>query len=371
MVNSFAESIDRAPFLFDHSTIREDIERVVSSDLPWSQLEGKTILISGAAGMLAAAMVDALMSARTGSRNIDLTVVALVRSAERAKLRFRHWLQNDGFSLVEHDVTQPLHPENRPQIIVHAASLASPKFYGTDPVGTMLPNVLGTLNLLNLARDARAERFLFFSSAEVYGQFGGEPPLAINEQTYGSLDPNDNRACYAESKRMGEALCSAYLLQYGVPVTMLRPFHTYGPGMKLDDGRVFADFVRDAVTRSEITVKGDGTEGRSFCYLSDATEAYLRVLLIGQPGHAYNVGNPSCFVSIRDLAALIAGLNPERRVDVSTSKRDQANSKKAGGMRPDISRISALGWSPKIGLADGFRRTIQYYSAVGGAGSFR
>jgi nucleoside-diphosphate-sugar epimerase len=228
----------------------------------------------------------------------------------------------------------------------------------------MLPNVIGTLNLLDLARDARAERMLFFSSAEVYGYFS-HPPAAVAENTFGSLDPNDNRSCYAEAKRMGEALCSAYALQHGVPATIVRPFHTYGPGMKLDDGRVFADFVRDIVVGRQIVVKGDGTDHRSFCYLSDATEAFLQVLLRGLPGEAYNIGNPSASISIGDLASLISRLfsKPAPKMGMSTPGVGD-NVLKLAATCPDIGKINALGCLPRIGPADGFRRTIEYFLAV-------
>jgi nucleoside-diphosphate-sugar epimerase len=258
------------------------------------------------------------------------------RSAEQAKSRFHHWLQDDGFSLLVQDVTQSLPHDLKPQLIIHAASPASPKFYRPDPVGTMLPNVVGTLNLLNLARQARTERFLFFSSAEVYGLFR-DPPAAIDETSYGSLDPNDNRSCYAESKRMGEALCSAYALQYGVAATIVRPFHTYGPGMKLNDGRVFADFIRDVVTGQEITLKGDGKDRRSFCYLSDATEAFLHILLHGRPGQAYNVGNPSGLNFDRR-----SGPTPGRLFSKRPPQMGQASSsaggKRTGNVRSHVSR---------------------------------
>jgi UDP-glucuronate decarboxylase len=365
MADGIAESVDSAPFLFDHPTIRDDIERVHSSSIPWGLLDGKTVLVLGATGMLPAAMVDALMAARAGPGKIDVRIVALVRSSERARLRFNHWLRDDGFSLLIQDVTQPVRSGLKPQFIVHAASPASPKFYRPDPVGTMLPNVVGTLNLLNLAREARAERVLFFSSAEVYGRFNN-PPQAIDEETFGSLDPNETRSCYAESKRMGEALCSAYALQYGVPATIVRPFHTYGPGMKLNDGRVFADFIRDVVTGREIVVKGDGKDQRSFCYLSDATEAFLQVLLRGQPGQAYNIGNPSGSISTGDLASLLSGLfgkPPPQTSKTNLNVGDKAP-EMAAATRPDISKIAGLGWSPTTGPADGFRRTIEYFLAI-------
>jgi nucleoside-diphosphate-sugar epimerase len=365
MTDGIAERVDSAPFLFDHPTVRDDIERVHSSRIPWDLLDGKTVLISGATGMLPAAMVDALMAARAGPRKIDVRIIALVRSRERARLRFNHWLRHDGFSLLIQDVTQPVQSGLRPQFIVHAASPASPKFYRPDPVGTMLPNVVGTLNLLTLAREAQAERLLFFSSAEVYGQFNSRPE-EIDEKTFGSLDPNDNRSCYAESKRMGEALCAAYSLQYGVPATIVRPFHTYGPGMKLNDGRVFADFIRDVVTGRDIVVTGDGKDQRSFCYISDATEAFLQVLLRGQPGQAYNVGNPSGSISVGDLASLISGLftrRPSQAGETNLNVDDKAPAMVAA-TRPDISRIAALDWSPTTEPVDGFRRTIEYFLAI-------
>jgi len=363
-----AEKVDQARFAFDHATVRGDIERVHASSVPWERLRGKTVLVSGAAGMLPAALVDALMAARAGPMQLGVRMVAMVRSAERARLRFHHWLRDDGFSLLEQDVTQPLPRDLKPDLIVHAASPASPKFYRPDPVGTMLPNVVGTLNLLNLAREVRAERFLFFSSAEVYGLFR-EPPAAIDESCFGSLDPNDNRACYAESKRLGEALCSAYALQHGVEASIVRPFHTYGPGMRLDDGRVFADFVRDIATGRPITLKGDGTDQRAFCYLSDATEAFLHILLRGRSGQAYNIGNPAGLVSIGDLARLLAGLYsapPPQFGQASASVATNAPALFAATC-PDIARAEAAGWSPSIGLADGFRRTIDYYRTVAAA----
>ena len=366
MADEIVDNIVSAPFAFDHPTVRGDIDRVLASDLRWDLLDGKTVLVSGAAGMLPAAMVDALMAARVGPKNIDVRIVALVRSAERAKLRFNHWLQDDGFSLLEQDVTRPVPAELKPQIIIHAASPASPKFYRADPVGTMLPNVVGTLNLLDLARVARTERILFFSSAEVYGQFS-DPPPSIDETTYGSLDPNDNRTCYAEAKRMGEALCSAYALQYGVGAIIVRPFHTYGPGMKLDDGRVFADFVRDVVTGRQIVVNGGGKDQRSFCYLSDATEAFLQVLLRGVPGQAYNIGNPSGTISIADLASLLSTLFSKPNPRMSLTNRGVGDkTPKSAATCPNIAKINALGCSPRIGLADGFRRTIEYFLTVAG-----
>ena len=159
--------------------------------------------------------------------------------------------------LLVQDVCEPVALDEPIHFIVHAASQASPKYYGTDPVGTLSANVLGTYHLLNLAATHRVEAFLFFSSGEVYGQVAPER-IPIRETDYGYLDPTDVRSCYGESKRMGETMCVAWAHQFGVPAKIVRPFHTYGPGMRLDDGRVFADFVADIVHDRDIVLKSDG-----------------------------------------------------------------------------------------------------------------
>ena len=145
--------------------------------------------------------------------------------------------------------------------------------------------------------------------------------MPTRETEYGYLDPATVRACYGESKRMGETLCVAYHAQYGVPAKIVRPFHTYGPGMDLSDGRVFADFVADLVARRDLVMKSDGRAQRAFCYLADATVGFFTVLLRGEAGAAYNVGNPDAEVSILELARTLANLFPERGVRVVEAGR--------------------------------------------------
>ena len=261
--------------------IEEDLLRIIKgSDLPWSDFENKTVLITGANGFLPAYMVETLLFLNERKNTNKTRVIGLVRNRERASSRFIHYQNRSDFELVIQDVCDPLPFRKRDKInyIVHAASQASPKYYGKDPVGTILPNIIGTHNLLNLAKDKKVKGFLFFSSSEVYGQVDSSK-MPIKEDTCGFIDPMDARSCYAESKRMGETMCVSWFHQYDVPSKIIRPFHTYGPGMRLDDGRVYADFINDIVNNRDIVMKSDGSAIRAFCYVADAVTGFFTVLL--------------------------------------------------------------------------------------------
>lgn len=338
--------------------------RVIASSLPWGELEGRTVLVTGANGFLPAAMVEVLLTLAARKEGPRLSVIALARSRANAERRFGAYLDDPSLTIHVGDVTQPYDPAGPIDIIVHAASQASPRYYGADPVGTAAANVLGASLLLELARRKNTQRFLYFSSSEVYGTFG-QQQAAIGETSFGSLDPATPRACYAESKRMGETLCVAYHEQYGVPALMARPFHTYGPGMRLDDGRVFADFVRDIVMRQNISLSSDGSAERAFCYLADAVEAFFTVLFKGDAGKAYNIGNSRAVISIRRLAETLTGLYPDRRLSARFQPPQHSYIPSSiGRSAPDTTRLEALGWRPRTTIEEGFTRTIDVYEDV-------
>ncbi len=295
---------------------------------------------------------------------LNVKVICVARSIRSVDARLSAHLGSVDFSLVQHDVSKPL-PNDFPRadFIIHSASHASPKYYGVDPVCTLLANTAGTMFLLEHAIRSQAEKFLFFSNGEVYG-VPVDVNLPVGEQDYGYLDPMNVRSCYAESKRIGETMCVAWAQQYGLHTSVVRPFHTYGPGMALDDGRVFADFVADVVAKRGIVLKSDGLAMRPFCYLADATIGFLTVLLRGGKGEAYNVANPAAEVSIRELANIIAGLFPDRvtgtHFEISLNSDAYLKSPISRSC-PSIAKSNGLGWSPTTGLKDGFRRTIQSF----------
>lgn len=346
-----------------NSVIREDLERIASSALPWERLRDKTVLITGGGGFLASYLVKTLIVANR-IMALNLRVVCVVRNLCSAEQRLAGFLGASDISVLVHDISRPLLSDApRADFIIHAASQASPKYYGVDPVGTLLANSVGTAYLLDHAVHSGSEAFLFFSSGEVYGD-PVDPARLVAEKDYGYLDPMNVRSCYAESKRIGETMCVAWAKQRGLNTKVVRPFHTYGPGMALDDGRVFADFVADVVAGRNIVLKSDGMAKRAFCYVGDATAGFLTVLLSGGKAEAYNVGNSDAEISVLDLATLVAGLFPDRGIGTRVEPPIPSNAYLKSPIQrscPDISKIRGLGWCPVVGVEEGFRRTLRSF----------
>lgn len=314
-------------------------------------------LVTGAAGFLGGALTRALLA--RGER-----VTALVRSEARARQRLADLVQRHGGQLAffEWDLNRIAVPELPVGItqVIHAASQASPRFYGPDPVGTALPNAVGTAALLEAATKAKVQKFLFVSSSEVYGAVSSDQ--ALKETDIGPLDPATQRACYAESKRMGETLCVAWQAQHGLPTFIVRPFHTYGPGLTREDGRVFADFAYAVASGRPIVMTSDGRARRAFCYVDDAVAGLLTVLERGKPATPYNLANPNAELSVKELAELLVSLYPGARLEQRPPPGGYLPSP-FNRLIPDISRLQGLGWQPTIGAAEGFRRFIDHLRA--------
>ncbi|MBL7733074.1 MAG: NAD-dependent epimerase/dehydratase family protein [Chitinophagaceae bacterium] len=344
--------------------IDADINNVLGAELPWEYFYGKTVVITGANGFLPAYMLRTLYALNAQQPSAKIKIVAIVRNRDRFLKQFNDIPGIGEVELVIQDISDPLRYEGPADIIIHAASQASPKFYGTDPVGTLAANTIGTYNLLKFAVSKKVSRFLYFSSSEVYGSVSNQE--AIAEQHYGTVDPLHVRSCYAESKRMGETMCISFSAQYSLPVVIVRPFHTYGPGLDLADGRVFSDFVSNVVHGKDIAINSDGSAVRSFCYLSDAAQAFFTVLLKGEPGNAYNVGNPVQSVSIRQLAKEVVSIYPEKgiRANFAAPPATGYISSAFNKLIPDISKLEALGWQPATTIREGFKRTIDSFISV-------
>ncbi|MDA8905248.1 NAD-dependent epimerase/dehydratase family protein [Candidatus Thioglobus sp.] len=343
--------------------ILEDLNFISKSLVGWGYLRNQSILVTGCSGLLGSYLVKALIYANK-AHNLNLKVIGVYRNIDSVNLRLSEYLDEPNFELILHDIIKPL-PDDFPRvdIIIHAASQASPKFYGVDPVGTILANSTGTENLLNHAVKSKSKKFLFFSSGEVYGS-PIYPDELIKENDYGYLDPMNVRSCYAESKRMGETMCVAWGKQYGLHINIVRPFHTYGPGIALNDGRVFADFVANIIKEQDVVLKSDGLAKRPFCYISDATIGFLTVLISGKDAEAYNIGNPATEISIRDLALEIVDLRPELNLKVKFDIKEETDKyikSPVSRACPSIDKVSHVGWAPSIGTKEGFNRTIKSF----------
>lgn len=348
-----------------HKIIFEDIESIIAAELPWQNFSGKTVLISGAAGFLPSYMVHTLMHLNKVKKSFEpIKIIAVVRNKEIAEKRFAEYLNDKNFKLVVADMNEAFTLSDKLHYIIHAASQASPKYYNIDPVGTLKTNVFGTGELLKLAQKNPIEVFLYFSSGEVYGQTEIVAD-GLDELAYGYLDPMQVRSCYAESKRMGENLCVSWHHQYNIPTKIVRPFHTYGPGLSLNDGRVFADFVADIVSNRDIVMYSDGSATRAFCYLVDATIAFFTVLLNGEIGQAYNVANNRAIVSMLELAHTLIDLYPEKNLKVIIKERKADATYLQSPVKmtyPNTSKLEKLNWKPRYSIPEGFKRTIMSFT---------
>lgn len=342
--------------------IREDLEDIYSRDVPWESLRGNTVLLTGAYGMLAS-YVMYVMIYLNEVHHMDIRIVAIVRSKEKFLRRYGEYAQADYISLRTDGLDDELHLDDDIDFIIHAASLASPQYYSSCPVDVLKPNVIGTYHLLELAREKKIKGFLLFSTGDIYGVINGKE--VINEHDMGALDPLDIHSCYSESKRMAEAMCYSYFFQYSVPIKIARIWHTYAPTMDIEnDPRVFSSFVKNIIDGDDIVMKSDGSGKRSFCYIADAVAGYFLILLSGVTGEAYNVCNSSEYVSMKELAWILAGMRKDMQLSVITKERDSADSytenTAIGDVPPSDQKLKSLGWTPQYSIQRGFERTVRY-----------
>ena len=336
--------------------ITEDLRRMCQADLPWQQLGGKTVLVTGATGMLAS-YVTWLLLCLHEEVGIDVSVVALCRNPQKAEHYFGSYVGKPYFRMLIQDVCDPIVYDGAVDYIFHLAGNASPHFINTDPVGIMKCNLVGTMNVLELARKRQTAKVVFASTREVYG--ANEHTDRLDECSYGVLDPLDARSCYPESKRAAETLLKSYYLQYGVEFNTIRIAHAYGPTMKLEnDGRVMADLMGDVVAGRDIVLKSRGEAIRAFLYITDAVLGMFTVLFKGKAGEAYNLANETEPISIRDLAQLLASSRNDKTIQVVINEVDQKGYCAYRRTALDTTALEHLGWKPQVHLREGIFRVL-------------
>ncbi|MDP3705966.1 MAG: NAD-dependent epimerase/dehydratase family protein [Legionellaceae bacterium] len=345
-----------------NSVIEEDLKYITGANLPWEIFDNKTVVVSGANGFLPSYMVEVLLFLNK-TKGYNIKVIGLVRDLERAQKRFAHYLEDKSLDLKLQDICDPISLNIKVEYIIHAASAATPKYFTSNPVETILPNVKGTVNLLDLAVKNKVEGFLFFSTTGVYG-FVEPDRYPLKEDCFGQLNPMSLASVYVESKRMGENMCVAWMEQYKVPIKVIRPAITYGPGVQLNDGRSFADFISNILHNQDIELFSDGKAIRNFCYIADAILGFFFVMLRGEIGEAYNIAT-NHEISIVDLANfLVEKVFPERKLNVVMNHDNkEKNFLRMNFLRTtvDISKAKGLGWELNFPLEDGFKRTIRSF----------
>jgi UDP-glucuronate decarboxylase len=299
------------------------------------------ILVTGGAGFIGSHLIDRLM-------NDGHEVICLDNFYTGKKHNLRPWLDNPNFELIRHDVTEPIRLEV--DQVYHLACPASPVHYQYNPIKTVKTNVIGTLNMLGLAKRVKA-RFLLASTSEVYG----DPEVHPQTEDYrGSVNPIGIRSCYDEGKRMAETLAFDYYRENKVDIRVARIFNTYGPRMLENDGRVVSNFVAQALRGIPLTVYGEGQQTRSFCYVSDLVNGLMR-LMNGEHTGPINLGNPDEY-TILELAQAVQNLiNPDAEIKFEPLPADDPRRR-----RPDITKAQTLlNWEPTIPLEDGLKLMIE------------
>lgn len=335
-----------------HPLFLEEMEAIAGLDLPFAQLRGRTIAITGAGGLIGRYLLHALDFASKKHR-LNLHLIALSRNPRQTKQLFEGV---ERLSCIEYDACLPLKAEFRADYIVHAASNAHPTAFSLYPVETMQANILGTMHLLELARETGG-RFILCSTGEIYG----ENPEAdgFDEQSFGKIDPMAARSCYPESKRAAETLCASYARQYDVDALAARLTYTYGATITEKNSRADAQFLRRALSGEDIVMKSAGSQVRSYCYAPDAVAALITLMMKGERGRAYNIADPGCAVSIRTYAQTLADLAGVKLVFDLPPEHEQAGYSRVSKAVLKSDKLQALGWKAGYDLREGLRRTLE------------
>jgi dTDP-glucose 4,6-dehydratase len=308
-------------------------------------MTGKRVLITGGAGFLGSHLCDRFIKEGYHVIAMDNLITGNLENIE-------HLFKLQNFEFYHHDVSKFVHVPGELDYILHFASPASPIDYLKIPIQTLKVGSLGTHNLLGLAK-AKSARMLIASTSEVYG----DPQVHPQQEDYwGNVNPVGPRGCYDEAKRFQEAITMAYHMHHGLETRIVRIFNTYGPRMRLDDGRVLPAFLSQALRGEPLSIFGDGSQTRSFCYVDDLVEGIYR-LLLSDYHLPVNVGNPS-EITIREFAEEICKLTGvELKVEYQPLPKDDPQKR-----QPDITKAKEiLGWEPQVNRAEGLKRTLEYF----------
>jgi UDP-glucuronate decarboxylase len=356
-------SVTPLPAARDGSRIvSEDISAIARGlEAEAHKLEGKTILLSGGSGFLGKYLVGVLCRLNDTVLKVPCRIISVDNFITGvAHAHFNYKGRADVLE-VWGDINFPIPVREDVHYIIHAAGLASPVYYKKYPLETIDSAITGLRNLLELARKQKnLEGFLFFSSSEIYGD---PDPAAVptKESYHGYVSSVGPRACYDESKRLGETIATIYHQQFGIPTTIVRPFNVFGPGMGHADRRVLPMFAHKAINKQPIPVHGDGHQTRTFCYITDAITGFLKVLLIGARGEPYNIGSSDNEISMKDLAALFISLEGSGGQYTLIPYPPSYPAGEPQRRCPDIAKaIADLDYHPRVTLEQGLGRFINW-----------
>lgn len=347
--------------LYSSKTYMADIEKAVESVVDMSSLNGSSVLITGASGLIGSFLVDMLVTYNKKTA-AGIKVYATGRSISRLEERFSG-ISDDSLVFVQHDVNSIPDFDFDVDYIIHAASNAYPAAFNDYPVDTVMSNVSGTFNLLEYGRKKSAKRFMFVSSGEVYGQ--GDTELdSFREDYSGYVDILQPRSCYPAGKRTAETLCVSYTKQYGLETVIVRPCHTYGPNATSADNRANVQFVNNVLDGKDIVLNSAGNQMRSYNYVADCASAILSVLICGKTAEAYNIANSAVRTTIAGFAGELARQTGHELIFAKPDEVALAQRTPVAKQVLDSTKLESLGWKGSYDLSAGIKNTLDVLTEI-------
>lgn len=343
--------------LYDSKLWIDDIDKVITVVPELDDLAGKSVMITGATGLVCSSIVDILFR-YNDTHDKKISILAAGRSNKKIYSRFHEMVDRDDFVFVAYDASKTNNYfDVHADYIIHGASNASPNMIVKEPVETMLSNFLGMKYLLDYAKEQGTKRLLYISSSEVYGKKEGSEPYC--EGQYGYIDLLNSRNSYSVGKRAAETLCASYLDEYGVESVIVRPGHIYGPTASPHDNRVASAWAYSVARGEDIVMKSDGSQIRSYCYCLDCASAILKVLLCGDNCHAYNISNPDSIISIKEMAEILAAsAGVQLRMELPTEE-ERKGFNPISNSSLESTNLLNLGWTGCFDATTGFEHTVR------------
>lgn len=344
----------------DNKIFKEDMEYIIHANfINWEKLNNKTIFITGATGLIGYYLTSSLVY-KNIKENSNIKILALVRNIKKARLQFNEQLKVDNkLNFICGELNNIPNISEKIDYVIHGASPTSSKIFAENPVEVIKTIYNGTINILELAKNKEIKNMVFLSTMEVYGVNKTHDKVDEEHESY--LNTMNVRNSYPESKRLCENLCASYYSEYNVPVNVLRLTQTFGPGIKENDNRVFAQFIRASIEKKNIVLLTEGKTYRNYLYLADAATAILAVVLSEKYGEAYNVANEESYCSIKEMAELVANDISNKKIRVIFNFANKNNTKifmPQMCMNLDIKKLKKLGWNSNYNLRDMYERTI-------------
>lgn len=358
------KGIRRYMKIYENEMYQDDVAYVAGLDIPWEKLREKSIMISGATGLVGSFLIDVIMH-KNKYEKLNCGIYALGRDEQKMRARFGYCYDDELFHFFQYDVNNALLncEFDKIDFILHMASNTHPRQYATAPIETITTNIIGLQNMLEFAVQHDVTRFAFTSSNEIYGENRGDTEL-FDEEYCGYIDCNTLRAGYPESKRCGEALCQAYASQKGIDVVIPRITRSYGPTLLQSDTKALSQFLRKAIAGENIVLKSKGTQYFSYLHVVDTVSGLLTILLKGKSGEAYNISDAQSDIRLKDLAQIIASYVKKEVVFELPDDTESMGFSKATIARLNNAKLCDLGWKAKYNIREGLERTIDILKVI-------